>query len=44
MIIEDNDSDEEISDKKILEHSQDPKIQKQIEKILGKNPNTYFLN
>lgn len=43
MIIEEYDSDDEITDEVILEHSQDLKIQKLMDKMIGKDPNTYFL-
>lgn len=43
MIIEDDDSDEELIEKKILEYTQDPRMKKIMEKVLGSNPNTYFL-
>lgn len=42
VLIED-DSDEEITKEDLLEFTQDPKLQKVMEKIINSDPNTYFL-
>lgn len=42
MVIEEADSEEEINDEELFQHSNNPKVLKLMDKLLRKDPNTYF--